>query len=69
MTSPMVETAKDVLDDDGERPSNLRRLGDDRMGEGNEGVKDVMKEMKEFVKLLEAEINKFNGVFLDQEEE
>ncbi|KAL6511582.1 hypothetical protein OROGR_021179 [Orobanche gracilis] len=67
--SPMVETAKDVVDDEGERPSKLRRLGDGRMGEGNEGLKDVTKEMKDFVKLLEAEIKKFNGFFMDQEEE
>ncbi|KAL3646032.1 hypothetical protein CASFOL_011212 [Castilleja foliolosa] len=64
--SPVVESTKDVaVDDDGERPSKLRRLGDDRLGEGN----NVTKEMKDFVKLLEAEIKKFNGFFMDQEEE
>ncbi|KAK6129542.1 hypothetical protein DH2020_036700 [Rehmannia glutinosa] len=66
--SPMVESAKNIVDDDGERPSKLPRLSYDQMEEGSEG-KDVTKEMKDFVKLLEAEIKKFNGFFMDQEEE
>ncbi|CAA0821272.1 DEAD-box ATP-dependent RNA helicase 56 [Striga hermonthica] len=63
--SPMEESARCVVDDGGERPTKMRRLlGDDQSGEGN-----VTKEMKDFVKLLEAEIKKFNGFFMDQEEE
>ncbi|KAL6583218.1 hypothetical protein OROMI_005296 [Orobanche minor] len=45
----LLEAAKDVVDDDGERSSKLCRLGDDWMGEGNEGVKDVTKEMKDLL--------------------
>ncbi|GER32585.1 SPX domain-containing protein [Striga asiatica] len=63
--SPMDESARSVVDEGGERPTKMRRLlGDDQSGEWN-----VTKEMKDFVKLLEAEIKKFNGFFMDQEEE
>ncbi|CAA0838441.1 SPX domain-containing protein 2 [Striga hermonthica] len=49
-------------DNDGERPSKLRRLGGDPSGQGK-------NETAHFVKLLEAEIKKFNAFFMDQEEE
>ncbi|GER32069.1 SPX domain gene 1 [Striga asiatica] len=49
-------------DDEGERPSKLRRLGDNPSGQGKD-------ETTHFVKLLEAEIKKFNAFFMDQEEE
>lgn len=56
----------DVVDDDDERSKKRPRLGDDRVDvEG----KEVTKEMADFVMLLEGEIKKFNGFFMDKEEE
>ncbi|KAI3454201.1 hypothetical protein Pfo_010864 [Paulownia fortunei] len=68
LISPMVESTKNLVDDDNERSNKRPRLGDDQMDEGDEG-KEVTKEMKDFVKLLEGEIKKFNGFFMDKEEE
>lgn len=56
----------DVVDGDDERSKKRPRLGDDRVDvEG----KEVTKEMADFVMLLEGEIKKFNGFFMDKEEE
>lgn len=51
---------------DGERSKKRPRLGDDRVDD--EG-REVTREMKDFVMLLEEEITKFNGFFMDKEEE
>ncbi|KAK4401270.1 DEAD-box ATP-dependent RNA helicase 15 [Sesamum angolense] len=61
LISPVRESSKNLVDDDNERSNKRPRLGDDRM--------EVTNEMKDFVKLLEGEIKKFNGFFLDKEEE
>lgn len=55
--SPLEKPAEDD-----ERSKKRPRFGDDR-------VDEVTKEMKDFVMLLEGEIKKFNGFFMDQEEE
>ncbi|KAL0407638.1 UNVERIFIED_CONTAM: SPX domain-containing protein 2 [Sesamum radiatum] len=68
LISPVTESSKNLVDDDNERSNKRPRLGDDRMEEGDEG-KEVTNEMKDFVKLLEGEIKKFNGFFVDKEEE
>ncbi|KAL0327424.1 UNVERIFIED_CONTAM: SPX domain-containing protein 2 [Sesamum angustifolium] len=61
LISPVRESSKNLVDDDNERSNKRPRLGDDRM--------EVTNEMKDFVKLLEGEIKKFNGFFVDKEEE
>lgn len=60
---------------DGDNPPNKRpRLADDRTeggdiaGEGGEGA-EVSKEVTDFVKLLENEMEKFNAFFEEKEEE
>ncbi|KAL0447326.1 UNVERIFIED_CONTAM: SPX domain-containing protein 2 [Sesamum latifolium] len=68
LISPVTKSSKNLVDDDNERSNKRPRLGDDRMEEGDEG-KEVTNEMKDFVKLLEGEIKKFNGFFVDKEEE
>lgn len=44
--------------------SKRRRLDDDGGAEG-----EVTKEVKDFLRLLEVEIEKFNGFFVEKEEE
>ncbi|KAL0297157.1 UNVERIFIED_CONTAM: SPX domain-containing protein 2 [Sesamum radiatum] len=61
LISPVRESSKNLVDDDNEKSNKRPRLGDDRM--------EVTNEMKDFVKLLEGEIKKFNGFFVDKEEE
>lgn len=61
--SPPEKPSEDVAD---ERSKKRPRLGDDRV---EEEAREVTKEMKDFVMLLEGEINKFNGFFMDKEEE
>ncbi|KAK4422167.1 SPX domain-containing protein 2 [Sesamum alatum] len=65
LISPVTEPSKNHVDYDNERSNKRPRLGDDRMEVGDE----VTNEMKDFVKLLEGEIKKFNGFFVDKEEE
>ncbi|KAG8381750.1 hypothetical protein BUALT_Bualt05G0005000 [Buddleja alternifolia] len=65
---PITDSCKNLVDDDNERPNKRPRLRDDRVDGGDE-VKEVTEEMLDFVKLLEAEIKKFNAFFMDKEEE
>lgn len=64
LISPLTESSGNLVDNDNERSKKRPRFCD----EGDEG-KEVTKEMKDFVMLLEGEIKKFNGFFMDKEEE
>ncbi|PIN23977.1 Protein involved in vacuolar polyphosphate accumulation, contains SPX domain [Handroanthus impetiginosus] len=67
--SPVTsESSKNPVDDDGERSSKRPRLGDRQM-DGTDVGKEVTEEMRDFVRLLEGEIKKFNAFFMDKEEE
>ncbi|KAL1557266.1 SPX domain-containing protein 1-like [Salvia divinorum] len=64
--SPPEKPKEDAAHHDGERSNKRPRQGDDRVDE--EG-REVTKEMKDFLMLLEGEIKKFNSFFMDKEEE
>lgn len=64
--SPPEKPKEDAVNRDGESSNKRPRLGDDRVDE--EG-REVTKEMKDFLMLLEGEIKKFNCFFMDKEEE
>lgn len=53
-----------VPKDDSSSSSKRRRLDDDGVIEG-----EVSKEVNDFLRLLEVEIEKFNGFFVEKEEE
>ncbi|KAK9101995.1 hypothetical protein Sjap_019249 [Stephania japonica] len=55
------------LIDGGERPSKRRRVEDSSGGEASSGA--MTEEENDFITLLEEEIEKFNGFFVDKEEE
>lgn len=63
----LISPSRDLVDDDDERSKKRPRLSDDHQID-DEG-KEVTKEMKDFVLLLDGEIKKFNGFFMDKEEE
>ncbi|KAL8503736.1 hypothetical protein ACS0TY_022453 [Phlomoides rotata] len=62
----LISPSRDPVDDDDERSKKRPRFSDDQIDE--EG-KEVTKEMKDFVLLLDGEIKKFNAFFMDKEEE
>lgn len=63
----LISPSRDLVDYDDERSKKRPRLSDDHQID-DEG-KEVTKEMKDFVLLLDGEIKKFNGFFMDKEEE
>lgn len=63
----LISPSRDLVDDDGDERSKKRpRYSDNQIDEDG---KEVTKEMKDFVLLLDGEIKKFNGFFMDKEEE
>ncbi|KAG8375786.1 hypothetical protein BUALT_Bualt10G0136700 [Buddleja alternifolia] len=62
---PKMESSKDLVNDDNERPNKRHRLSDDQVDGGDAET----EEMDDFVRLLEEEIKKFNRFFVDKEED
>lgn len=66
---PLSESSESLVNDGNNKPNKRERGSDDEAGSGDKGKEVMVRAMDDFVKLLKVEINKFNGFFMDQEED
>ncbi|KAL0394261.1 UNVERIFIED_CONTAM: SPX domain-containing protein 2 [Sesamum latifolium] len=66
---PLSESSENLVNDGSNKPNKRERGSDDEADGGDKGKEVMVRAMDDFVKLLKVEINKFNGFFMDQEED
>ncbi|KAL0311782.1 UNVERIFIED_CONTAM: SPX domain-containing protein 2 [Sesamum radiatum] len=66
---PLSEPSENLVHDGSNKPDKRERESDDGADGRDKGKEVMVRAMDDFVKLLKVEINKFNGFFMDQEED